>query len=99
MASPENPGSGKLLDGVYAGYGEHDYEAWIVIKNKKIVAIESFDDDGDQQDLINKYQISAPSKEWWSKEAWERKEKRELQAQKEYEEFQQSIAHVHHMNR
>lgn len=63
-------GQGKLLDGVYDGWGVEDGRYWAVIKDHKVAGV--FDISEDYQKLIELFDIQPPPREWWSEEVWEK---------------------------
>lgn len=98
---PKYPGEGYLLDDVYDGCSYPGKDAWVVIKDSFIVAIEPRTEDNDYEKqesdydrLRRKYQIKDYPRNLWNEEGWRLKEEREAKYEKENQEFLASIAHL-----
>jgi hypothetical protein len=93
--SKYEPGEGCCLDGVYSGFGDFDYQYWIVIKDHKIHSVEPVEwcteeEGGGLKDIVCqeaalavKYGIQAPPFEAWPAKLWLRKAKSDYEWKQE----------------
>ncbi len=99
---PDRPGEGYMLDGVYEGFGEHEYTDYIVIKGGQVLveslklAQEAAENAGvDVYGFLKqKYDVQDPDPSLWTEAAWEAKRAREAGYEAEKLAFQESIAHL-----
>lgn len=78
--------SGKLFDGVYRGCGYTGEDAWVVIKNHKVEAVENLS--YSINELTKKYDIKELDKSLWTEEAWDRHKKLEEEYKKRQEKIE-----------
>jgi hypothetical protein len=92
-------GEADFQDGVYEGNAYPDKpNAWIVIKDHKIVAVidqEAEDARFDQSNkLYNEYGIEELPESCWSEAAWQERRKREEEAKQRFDAYRESISHL-----
>ena len=84
---------GGIFDGVYDSYSDKGEDDWVIIKNKKVIAVRS--KKNKYIALVKQYKIKTkPSKKLWAEKSYKRYVAQQKKLEIENKKFDKSIEHL-----
>ena len=85
-------GSGGIFDGVYDSFSDKGVDDWIIIKDRKIIAVRS--KSNKYEKLIKQYKIRKPSRRLWTDRAYKKHLIQQKKLEIENKKFDESIKNL-----